>query len=84
MTIYPEWARVESPEEDRKLLFRFDPRGLQIEIVTRRRLGGEWQRVKEILPLLPHFGTGLAGSIHALIAQHLPVPLPSPAGTAML
>jgi hypothetical protein len=80
-----DWIRITSRHEDAKMLFRFDWRTMQIELMTRRKLRGEWQRIFDVVPLLSSLPSDLAGSIQAMIAAYpCSVPLSSRAGTAIL
>lgn len=76
------WQRVES-EDDGKLLFRFMPDRLLVEIVQRRytKERGGYQPI-EVVDLLRAYPPAVSGSILAVIRQHIPPRLA--AGTAVL
>lgn len=65
------WQRVES-ELDRKLLLRFDPYQMQVEVVTRRYSPSTGRlRIVERANLLTVMPADLAGTIAAVIRDYL-------------
>lgn len=65
------WQRIESPL-DRKLLFRFDPITLRIEIVTRRFSPSTGRlRLREVVELCDGLPPDLAGTLRAAIGGYV-------------
>ena len=76
------WQRIES-DLDSKLLFKFDPQQMRVEIVTRRYSPSTGRlRLPETVNLLRAMPPDLAGTISAAIAGYLA--LQSSGGTATL